>query len=114
VKEPRVVDNGGVFSFCGKAWRITGDNAPAKAKIEVVLSPIKGMIALYKGKVFAVLPFAKPKRVSQSKAAAPTVHTPLEDHPWRIGTPRIPLYSSDLADAEIHRMLQDIFLAKYS
>jgi hypothetical protein len=57
VKENRVVDNGGVFSFNGKLWKVINDDIPGKFTVEVVASATKGIIALYKGKALDVLPY---------------------------------------------------------
>lgn len=113
VKETRVLDNGGVFSFHGKSWIILSGDLPGRTKVEVIVSATRGIIALYKGDVFDVLPYIKPKKTNQPKTER--VKTiPSDDHYWRHSKPPIPLYSSDLVDAEIHTMLGDIFLAKYA
>ena len=115
VKEKRTVDNGGVFSFYGKLFKITGQDVPGKAKIEVIASAAKGIIALYKGKFVDVLPYIKPKKVSKPKAEK-IPHIPPDDHYYKRvrRKPNIPLYSSDLVDSEIHKMLVDIFLSNYA
>jgi hypothetical protein len=113
VKEKRVVDNGGVFSFYGKQWKLCDADIPGKTRVEVVASPTRGILALYKEKVFEVLPFIKPQKATAIKADIKQAIPP-EDHYYKRGKPAIPLYSSDLVDAEIHRMLNDIFLAKYA
>jgi len=113
VKETRVVDNGGVFSFGGKSWKVISKEIPGKAKIEVIASATKGIIVLYKGSVFDILPYIKPKKVSQPKAERKTTIPPI-DHCWKRDIPSTPLYSSDLVDLEIHKMLNSIFLEKYA
>ena len=113
VKEIRSVDNGGVFSFYGKSWRITSDDLPGKTKIEVVASAARGIIALYKGKTFDVLPYIKPQKTSQPKTER-LYAAPPDDHYHKRGKPQIPLFSSDLVDSEIYSMLNRIFLEKYA
>jgi transposase len=114
VKENRVVDNGGVFSFSGKLWKITSGGLPgSKFNIEVVASATKGLTALYKGKVLEVLPYIKPKKASNAKAGRKQV-VPPDDHPFRQNIHQIPLYSSDVAYTEIFKMLEDIFLSQYA
>ena len=113
VKETRVVDNGGVFSFRGKLWKLLSEDVPGKTRIEVIASAVKGIVALYKGNVIPVLPYMKPKKVSQPKAERKSV-TPSENHCCKRGKPLTPLYSSDLVDSEIYKMLNDIFLSKYA
>jgi hypothetical protein len=48
VKENRIVDRGGVFSFHGKLFKITDpDVLPSKGRIEVILSATNGIVAMY-------------------------------------------------------------------
>ena len=112
VKETRTVDNGGVFSFKGKSFLIVGNDVPKKAKVEVVASATRGLIVLYKGKTYDVLPFIKSKKDRKEPKSAPKVAVPPDDHYYKYGKPEMPLYSSDLVDSEIYKMLNDIFLSK--
>jgi transposase len=115
VKEKRITDNGGVFSFHGKLFKITSNSIVNKAKIEVIASANMGIIAMYKGKKLDVLPYIKPKRISKSNPTFNTKqYSPPDEHYYKHGKPAIPLFSSDLVDREIHKMLQDIFLSKYA
>jgi len=113
VKETRTIDNGGVFSFYGKLFKVVSDGIPNKVKIEVLASPTRGVVAQYKGKTFDVLPYLKPQKVSSPKPERKQAIPP-DDHYYKRGKPAIPLYSSDLIDPEIHKMLNDIFLSKYA
>ena len=113
VKETRTADNGGVFSFNGKSWKIVGGDLPGKTKVEVVASARMGLLALYKGQVLDVIPYIKPKKASVPKADRPASRPP-DDHPFRRSIHQIPLYSSDLAYPEIRKMLEDVFLSKYA
>lgn len=113
VKETRIVDNGGTFSFYGKSWKIMSDDIPGKTKVEVIASAARGIVVLYKGKVLDVLPYFKPKKASSHKTERKKT-IPAEDHCWKRGKPQIPLYSSDLVDSEVYRILNDIFLSKYA
>ena len=113
VKETRTVDNGAEFSFHGKSWIVVGEGIPGRSKIEVIVSATKGIIALYKGNTFEVLPYIKPKKASRQKNELAKTF-PSHDHCWRRGKPPIPLYSSDLVHSEVYAMLNDIFLAKYA
>jgi len=113
VKETRVVDNGGVFSFHGKPLKIVCKDVPGRIKIEVIASARRGVIALYKGKILDVLPYFKPGKIKQPKSERNQFQPP-DDHYYKRGKPAIPLYSNDLADAEIHKMLEDILLTKYA
>jgi transposase len=113
VREQRVVDNGGVFSFNGKLLKITAGEVPGRAKVDVIASATKGIIALYKGKAYDVVPFVKPHKVSKPKGERKAI-APADDHYWKSKYLDIPLYSSDLTDAAIHEILNDIFLSKYA
>jgi transposase len=107
VKEPRAVDNGGAFTFHGRTFVV--DGVPAKAKIDVVASAAKGIVAMYKGKPYGVAPFVKPKKAGAGKtAAARNNDAPPDDHAWRV---KMPPFSSDLAYPEIYSMLNEIFLS---
>jgi len=115
VKKTRTLDNGGVFSFEGKSFKIISNDVPNKAIIQVIASATKGIIALYKGNTYDIVPFIKPKKDSNPNPRTErwTV-TPAQDHCWGYNKPKIPLYSSDLVDSQIHKMLNDIFLSKYA
>jgi len=111
VKEKRVVDKGGVFSFNGKLWKITNDGLPSgKFNAEVIVSATKGIIAIYKGKTLDVLPYVKPKKAKPEKKPPSTLGHHAHSN-WEASQPR---YSFDLADSEIRKMLEDIFLSKYA
>jgi hypothetical protein len=113
VKEKRITDNGGVFSFHGKLLKITNEDVPNKARIEVIASATKGIIALYKGKILNVLPYLKPQKIKTPESERKP-NIPPDTHYYKRGKPKIPLYSSDLVDSEIHKMLRDIFLSNYA
>ena len=114
VKENRIVDNGGVFSFHGKSWKVINDDLPGKVKVEVIASPTRGILARYKGKIMDVLPFVKPKKSSVTKTTERTKFIPPDDHYYKRNKPKTPLYSSDLVHSEVYQMLNDIFLTKYA
>ncbi|MDR1069423.1 MAG: ISNCY family transposase [Gracilibacteraceae bacterium] len=88
VKEKRVVDAGGVFSYGGRSFQIvhTGTMLPAKSQIDVLVSANAGIMASFKGRVFQVLPFVSPKRrVQSAEPKEPRRHSPPPDHAWRAG-----------------------------
>lgn len=113
VKETRVLDNGGVFAFHGRQWQIQSEGVPGKTRVEVVANARKGIVALHKGQTLDVLPYLKPQKAKRA-ASERVQHIPPDDHYYKRGKPATPLYSSDLFDEEIHRMLEDIFLSKYA
>jgi len=114
VKETRSTDNGGVFSFSRKSFQITSGDVPGKAKVEVIASAAKGLIVIYKGKIHDVVPYIKPKKAKPEPRTERWIAPPADDHHWKSRYMDMPVYSSDLVDAEIFKMLQDIFLSKYA
>jgi transposase len=111
VKAPRVVDKGGVFSFSGKLWKTTNAWLPSsKFSVEVVVSAARGIIALYKGKELDVLPYVKPKR-AKPEPKQPSTLGHRAHGKWEGSQPN---RSFDLADSEIRKMLEDIFLSRYA
>ena len=114
VKETRVVDKGGVFSFNGRLWKVTNDGLPSsKFNAEIIASPTRGLIGLYKGRELEIIPHYKPKKAAKPKTERKK-QIPPDNHYYKYGKPEIPLYSSDLVDSEIQKMLEDIFLSKYA
>ena len=113
VKTKRTVDGGGEFSFHGKSFKVTNGDFRGKTKVDVIVSATRGIIVLYNGKTYDVVPFIKPKKVKQAKQE-PKKYIPPDEHYHKYGKPSIPLYSNDLVDEEIYKMLNDIFLSKYA
>ena len=112
VKEQRVVDKGGVFSFDGKLWKVIGSGLPSnKFKADVLVSATKGIIALYEGKTLDVLPHVKPKKAAKAERKPPST---LRHHAHGNWQRNPTLFSSDMVDSEIRSMLEDIFLSKYA
>lgn len=113
VKEKRTADNGGVFSFHGKSFKIVDYAVSGKSKIEVVASATRGIFALNKGKEVNVTPYIKPKKAAPPKAEKKPPST-LGHHAHGNWKPTQPRYSFDLANKEIKKMLEEIFLSKYA
>jgi hypothetical protein len=114
VKETRTADNGGVFSFNGKLFKITDYDVKGKSKIAVVVSATNGIMVQHKDSVYDVLPFIKPAKVEKVPRTERWKVTSTEGHCWKSDNRNIPLYSSELTDPEIYKMLNDIFLSKYA
>ena len=113
VKESRTIDNGGVFSFKKKTFLITNSAVPKNATVEVIASATRGILTLYNGEIYDIVPFIKPKKISKPKSE-PKVYIPPESHYHKRGKPKTPLFSNDLVDSAIYDMLNDIFLSKYA
>lgn len=118
VKHQRSIDNGAVFSYYNKHFKIvcTGSqNVPPKAKIDVLLSPIFGVKAHYKGVFFDTIPFIKPKKATNAPTKTPRAYPPLpESHYLKRGQDNVPKISFAETDREILDMLEDILFSKYA
>lgn len=119
IKEKRMADKGGVFSYCGKHFKITPQkNQPSfstKKQINVFVSSITGVRAEYNGVVYPTVPFIKPAR--GTKATEPKQHKtyrPPDDHYYKYGQSLFPKLTYEDSDQEILEMLNNIFLRKYS
>lgn len=86
IKEKRVIDAGGVFSYGGKSFKIIeGDfPIPAKAKIDVLIGSRFGMMAAYKERVMETLPFVPPKRKKSTAQKKPPRINWQTESPWRL------------------------------
>jgi transposase len=124
IKETRIIDAGGVFSYGGKSFKIIDINEPLKAKtrIDVLIGPRIGVMATYRGKVFECLPFVPPKRkkaATPDKAKEPRKpSTPSPEHEWRTGRPESVItfsdrrYESDEAYRETVRLVERTLLGR--
>jgi len=119
VKEKRMVDKGGVFSFYGKHFKITPqENQPTfstKKQINVFVSSITGVRAEYNGIIYSTVPFIKSSKAS--KAAQPKerkTYRPPDNHYFKYGQNLFKKLTYEDSDQEILEMLSHIFLRKYS
>ncbi|GAW91719.1 integrase, partial [Calderihabitans maritimus] len=74
VKHKRSVDNGGIFSFHNRHFKVICDDVnpiPPRAKVDVLVSPVFGVKVQYNDTVFDTLPFAKPKKRVQKTESTP-------------------------------------------
>jgi len=89
IKEKRVIDAGGVFSYGGKSFKIIDDGLalPAKTRIDVMVGSRFGVMAAYKGHVMEALPFVPPKRRKNTKSSTePRIKmSPPSEHAWKNG-----------------------------
>lgn len=119
VKEKRMADKGGVFSFYGKHFIITPqENQPAfstKKQINVFVSSITGIRAECNGIVYSTVPFIKPTKASKTtQPKERNTHRPPDDHYFKYGQNLFKKLTYEYSDQEILEMLNHIFLRKYS
>jgi transposase len=119
VKETRIIDSGGVFSFGGRAFKVTETMAsgilPKGAKISVLADPAFGIKAQRNNVVFDVLPFIVPKKVQPTKSKKTRVPKPVPDnHYYKYGQVFAPKLSYTESDAQIIAMLEKLFLTKHA
>lgn len=119
VKLSRSIDNGGIFSFCNRQFKVLAHESaapiPPKAKILVLVSPAFGIKVQFKDTIFSVLPYIsgrKPRSttdpVLRSKTSVP------ETHPWKFGQSLTPKLSFEDDNQAILSMLESIFLSRYA
>lgn len=116
VKQERCLDNGYVFSFYNRHFKITEDQAasiPPKSRIKVLVSPEFGIKAQYRNLVYDVIPYIKPKKQNTKPSGTRTVYTPPDDHYYKYGHIAWKKVTFEDSDRDILLMLEDIFLKKY-
>lgn len=120
VKDKRKLDNGQVFSYHGKSFKVVAcaysDKLPPKAAIEVLSSPRIGVKLQYEGLVYQTVRFAKPAR---SKTAAAKQAGQAEQEPRQANRPfeckSGQWYNTGAeSDREIREMLDEIFTKKFA
>lgn len=120
VKEKRKVDNGGVFSFYSRHFKVEPkDNQhsiPPQTYVRVFISSISGVKVEYKGRIYETVPFAKPKRAvnDTEKARKSTAHTPPDSHYYKYGQNLFKQVTFEDSDQEILDMIHKVFLGKYN
>jgi len=120
VVEERTFDNGGVFSFHNKSYKIVPDRKdkriPHRGKVSVLASPHFGIRVSFAGIVYEVVPFVKPKKVSEA-AAKPKKkgkYIPPDSHYYKYGHNLVKKIVFDENDRAILKMLERIFLCQMS
>ena len=119
IREQRIIDSGGVFSYRNKTFKVEDGNysgrLPAKTKITVLLNPDLGELgikAMYKSLLFDVTRFIPEKR--KTATSKPEVskkeHHFKKDHPWLKYPSAADRYSYSIPDSEILSILEDAFL----
>jgi len=115
--EKRTFDNGGVFSFYNRTFKIVADKTdrvlPHKGNISVLVSPVFGVRASFAGIVYDVVPFLKPEK-AEKKASSKTrtKYIPDDSHYYKYGHMLIKKVTFEDADIAILKMLEKVFLWK--
>ena len=109
VKESRLLDNGGVFSFYNKSFKIDDSDLSfrfrPKSSVKVLLSPVFGIKVQYKQFILGVTRFIKPKNAANKDFKPKTPYVPSTDHPWRISPKSYPSIHDNLIDPDISAIL---------
>lgn len=119
VKQKRKVDNGGVFSFYGKHFKIEPKEnqpyVPPNTYINIIVSSLTGIRVEYKGEIYETVPFMKSKKVIDNapKERKSTAHTPPDTHYYKYGQNLFKRVTFEDSDRDILQMLEDIFLGKH-
>lgn len=113
--EKRKFDNGGIFSFYNRTFKIVADKPdrvlPHKGNINVLVSPVFGVRACFAGVVYDAVPFVKPEKTAQKASAKPrTKYIPDDSHYYKYGHELIKKVTFDDNDMAILKMLERIFL----
>jgi transposase len=117
IVKQRTFDNGGVFSFYSKHFKIIQSKElpplPKSARIDVLTSPHFGIKVAYKGAIYDTMPFVKSKKI-QDKAPAKERKkwSPPDSHYYKYGHRLVKKLAFTESDQEILAMLEEIFLSK--
>ena len=118
VKETRIIDNGAVFSFYNRHFKVaagTQSQIYPKSKIKVLVSPKFGVRAQYDNHVYDVIPFIKPKKKKVKKNnSKPNTYNPGNEHYFKYGHKAWPKLTFEDSNRDILKMLEKIFLTKYA
>lgn len=111
----RKFDNGGVFSFYNRTFKIICDKPdrilPHRGNIQVLFSPVFGVRAAFADIVYEVVPFIQPEKAT--KSASSKTHTryiPPDSHYYKHGHQLIKKVTFEDNDIAILKMLEKIFL----
>jgi hypothetical protein len=116
----RTFDNGGVFSFHNKSYKIIPDREdkilPHRGKVDVLVSPSFGVRVCFAGLVYEVVPYIKPKKVSEktTKPRKKGKYIPPDSHYFKYGHALVKKIVFDESDYSILNMLERIFLCQMS
>ena len=116
VKEQRIVDSGGVFSYGGKSFKVDetvySGMIPPNAKGNVLVSSEFGIKLAYRNIVFDVNLYIPPKRKPNLKKESQPQNprTVPVSHYYKYGQALAPKMAFTETDREMISMLEDIFL----
>lgn len=119
VKQKRKVDNGGVFSFYGKQFKVVQkDNQPpipTNSYINIFISSLTGVRAECKGVIYETIPFIKPKKLSSEETAKKekTTYRPPDTHYFKYGRNLVKPILFEESEQEILEIIFELFLGKY-
>ena len=116
VKETRKIDNGGVFSYKNKLFRVNENMKtgyiPNNTTIDVIVDSKSGIRALYNGTIFDTTRCIAPKKEKieprEKKPRRSSAHKVPEDHYYLTGKGWCEFKDSYLNDDEILKMLDEI------
>jgi len=114
--EKRTFDNGGVFSFYNRSFKITPNRQdsvlPYRGKIDVLVSPTFGVRAAFAGIVYDVIPFIKPEKAvkTNSTKLKKGKYIPDDSHYYKYGHELIKKVTFEDSDIAILKILEKIFL----
>jgi len=120
VVEKRTFDNGGVFSFYNRTFKIVSSDLeevlPHKGNIDVLASPLFGLRTRFSGITYEVIPYVKPEKIETMKLKKPkkAKYIPDESHYYKYGHKLIKKVSFEDNDSSMLKILERIFLWKLS
>lgn len=119
VKQERSLDNGYVFSFYNRHFKVIDSKAapiPPRSRIKVLISAEFGIKAQYRGLTYDAIPYIKPKKKSMPKSVNSPKNTwrPPDDHYFKYGHIAWKKLTFEDSDKDVLEMLQDIFLKEYA
>lgn len=116
--EKRTFDNGGVFSFYNRTFKLVSSKPetvlPHRGKLDVLVSPVFGVRASFAGIVYDVVPFIKPEKPMKKDASGTKAkkqkYIPDDSHYYKYGHQLIKKVTFEDDDIAILKMLEKIFL----
>ena len=114
--EKRKFDNGGIFSFYNRHFKLVSSKPdiilPHRGKLDVLVSPIFGVRASFAGIVYDVVPYIKPEKSTKpaSSKSAKQKYIPDDSHYYKYGHQLIKKVTFEDNDIAILKMLENIFL----